>query len=81
MRPTCDRGQIDDAMRNEHKFQGVSRIDADNAEMISASQGLRSDDGQRIIAFNLGMALEDVATATGILRRARERGIGVALAP
>ena len=77
---TDDRGQIEDARAREGKFLGVTRIDADNAEMIAAGKGLRENDRQRILAFNLGIALEDVATAAEALRRARERGIGVRLA-
>ena len=76
---TDDRGQIEDARAREGKFRGVTRIDADNAEMIAAGKGLREDEGQRILAFNLGIALEDVATAAEALRRARERGIGIRL--
>jgi ornithine cyclodeaminase/alanine dehydrogenase-like protein (mu-crystallin family) len=33
------------------------------------------------MAFNLGIALEDVATAAHCLRLARERAVGTALAP
>ena len=76
---TDDRGQIEDARAREGKFLGVTRIDADNAEMIAAGKGLRENDRQRILAFNLGIALEDVATAAEALRRARERGIGIRL--
>ena len=76
---TDDRGQIEDAREREGKFLGVTRIDADNAEMIAAGKGLRENDRQRILAFNLGIALEDVATAAEALHRARERGIGIRL--
>ena len=76
---TDDRGQIEDAREREGKFLGVTRIDADNAEMIAAGKGRRENDRQRILAFNLGIALEDVATAAEALRRARERGIGIRL--
>ena len=68
---TDDRGQIEDARDREGKFLGVTRIDADNAEMIAAGTGLRENDRQRILAFNLGIALEDVATAAEALHRAR----------
>ena len=76
---TDDRGQIEDARRHEGKFAGVTRIDADNAEMIADGRGLRTTDTQRILAFNLGIALEDVATAAEILRRARATGAGTVL--
>lgn len=76
---TDDRGQIEDARRHEGKFTGVTRIDADNAEMIAEGRGLRTTDTQRILAFNLGIALEDVATAAEILRRARAADAGTVL--
>ena len=76
---TDDRGQIEDARVREGKFRGVTRIDADNGELIAHGAGRRSNDRQRILAFNLGIALEDVATAAEALRRAKERGIGIRL--
>lgn len=76
---TDDRGQIEDARIHEGKFQGVSRIDADNAELIAHGKGRRENDTQRILAFNLGIALEDVATAAEIYRRAEESDAGVVL--
>lgn len=77
---TDDYGQIEDAREKEGKFLGVERIDTDNAELIAHGKGRRETDEQRILAFNLGIALEDVATAAEILRRANEKGIGVKLA-
>ena len=47
--------------------------------MIVQGRGRRENDRQRILAFNLGIALEDVATAAEALRRASERGIGIRL--
>lgn len=76
---TDDRDQIDEARRSEGKFAGVQRIDADLAELVEHGRGLRRSDRQRILAFNLGIALEDVATAAELYRRAVERGVGVAL--
>ncbi len=78
---TDDREQIEDARINEGKFTGVTRIDADNGEMIAAGKGLRQTCDQRIMAFNLGIALEDLAVAVEILRRAREKGLGTRLSP
>ena len=78
---TDDRGQIEDARLHEGKFTGVDRIDADLGELIADGSGRRTDDGQRILAFNLGIALEDVATAAEIYRRARQSGAGTRLRP
>jgi ornithine cyclodeaminase/alanine dehydrogenase len=76
---TDDQGQIEDARQQQGKFPGVTRIDTEVAELIAHAKGRRQDDQQRILAFNLGIALEDVATAAEILRLAEEQGIGVKL--
>jgi ornithine cyclodeaminase/alanine dehydrogenase-like protein (mu-crystallin family) len=78
---TDDHDQIKDARDKEHKFLGVDRIDADLAAVIATGKGRRSNNDERIIAFNLGIALEDVATAAEILRRAQDKGIGIQLDP
>lgn len=78
---TDDRGQIEDARVNEGKFTGVSRLDADIGEMIASGKGLRQSDDQRIMVFNLGIALEDLATASEVFKRAREIGVGISLGP
>lgn len=76
---TDDRGQIEDARINEGKFLGVTRIDADNAELVTHGMGKREYEDQRVLAFNLGIALEDVATAAEIYRRAEQSNIGILL--
>lgn len=73
---TDDEGQIEDARRNEGKFPGVSRIDATLADLVSRDAGRRTSREQRILVFNLGIALEDLATAIEILRRAESTGAG-----
>jgi len=76
---TDDRGQIEDARRNEGKFPGVTRIDATVADLVAHRTGRRTSDDQRILAFNLGIALEDLATGIEILRRAEQSGSGTLL--
>ena len=76
---TDDRGQIEDARKNEGKFSSVTRVDADNAELIAHGKGRRTHDNQRILAFNLGIALEDVVTAAEIYRRAEATNAGTLL--
>jgi len=76
---TDDRGQIEDARVHEGKFTGVTRIDAELAEIISAKRPGRLNNQQRILVFNLGIALEDLVTAIELLGRARARNIGVLL--
>ena len=78
---TDDYEQLDDARKKEGKFLGVNRIDADNAQMIAYGMAIRENEKQRILAFNLGIALEDVATAAEVLRQANKKAIGVLLEP
>jgi ornithine cyclodeaminase/alanine dehydrogenase-like protein (mu-crystallin family) len=76
---TDDRGQIEDARKNEGKFSGVHRVDAELGELICFGTGARSSERQRILVFNLGIALEDLATAAEVLKRAEQMGIGTTL--
>ena len=76
---TDDRGQIEDARRNEGKFPGVTRLDSTVAELVTHGRGARTSDEQRILVFNLGIALEDLATAIEILRRSERADVGTML--
>jgi len=78
---TDDYDQLDDARVNEGKFLGVNKIDADNAQMIANGVAIRQNEKQRILAFNLGIALEDLATASEVLRVANDQEIGILLEP
>ena len=76
---TDDRAQIEDARRNEGKFPGVTRLDSTVAELVTHGKGARTSDEQRILVFNLGIALEDLATAIEILRRCERADVGTVL--
>jgi len=76
---TDDRGQIEDARQREGKFTGVTRIDAELADLLTTGQGRRTKEDQRILVFNLGIALEDLATGVEILNRARKKKVGTLL--
>ena len=76
---TDDYRQIEDARRNEGKFPGVTRVDSTIAELVAHGKGMRTSDEQRIMVFNLGIALEDLATAIEILNRAEHAGTGTVL--
>lgn len=49
---------------------------ADLGEIVAGRRPGRERDEERTIAINLGLALDDIAVAPEIARRARERGIG-----
>ncbi len=76
---TDDYGQIEDARRNEGKFPAVTRVDATVAELVAHGKGARTSDAQRIMVFNLGIALEDLAVAVEALNRAERSGVGTML--
>ena len=76
---TDDYGQIEDARRNEGKFPGVTRVDSTVADLVAHGKGARTSDEQRILVFNLGIALEDLATAIEILNRAEQADVGTLL--
>lgn len=78
---TDDREQVEDARVNEGKFTGVERLDTDLAELVAHGRGRRGSDDQRILSFNLGIALEDLATGAELYRLALEKGAGVRLRP
>ena len=76
---TDDRDQLADEQGKGH-FKGVDRIDADLSEMLHANQGVRTSPEQRILGYNLGIALEDLAVAAELYKRAVARGVGTKLA-
>lgn len=76
---TDDYGQIEDARLNEGKFPAVDRVDSTVADLVAHGKGARTSDRQRILVFNLGIALEDLATAVEALNRAERSGVGTML--
>ena len=57
----------------------MTRVDSTVAELVAHGKGRRTSDEQRILVFNLGIALEDLATAIEILKRAEEVETGTLL--
>ena len=57
-------------------FQNIPPVYADVAELVTGRKPGRETPEERTIACNLGLALEDLATAPLIYRRALEQGIG-----
>jgi ornithine cyclodeaminase/alanine dehydrogenase len=60
-------------------FQHVPPIHAELAELVTGSKPGRETAQERTIACNLGLALEDMAVAPLVLKRAKELGIGTRL--
>jgi ornithine cyclodeaminase/alanine dehydrogenase-like protein (mu-crystallin family) len=57
-------------------FQHTPDPYADLGELVSGMKAGRERENERTMSINLGLALDDMAVAPEIYRRARERGIG-----
>jgi len=57
-------------------FQHTPDPYADLGELVAGLKPGRQQDSERTIAINLGLALDDMAVAPEIYRRARSRGLG-----
>ena len=57
-------------------FAAIPPVYADLGEIVAGFKPGRESDGERTMACNLGLAMDDMATAPIIYRRAREMGIG-----
>jgi len=73
-----DQGQIDH-LKETGLFQGVQHVDAEIGDVITGKSPGRTGERQRILAFNLGLAIEDLPTAMEIYRRAAEKKKGTKL--
>lgn len=76
---TDDRGQMD-YYRTVGYFRDTPQPYADLGEIVAGKKPGRESDSERTVAVNLGLALDDMATAPLIYRLAIERGIGTTLA-
>lgn len=77
----ADKFCTDDVPQLEHYreigyFQDIPPIYADLGELVTGRKPGREMDRERTMACNLGLALDDMATAPLIYRRAVEKGIG-----
>ena len=80
----ADKFCTDDVPQLEHYrrvgyFQNLPPIHADLGELVTGRKTGRQTPAERTFACNLGLALEDVATAPLIYRRALEKGVGTRL--
>src|SRR5262245_40872334 len=60
-------------------FQRIPEVDADLGEVVAGLKDGRRNDRERLLCMNLGLALEDMATAPLVLERALEKGLGTRL--
>ena len=67
--------------RKEGYFQTTPQPYADLGDIAAGKKPGRENYKERTIAINLGCALEDMAVAIQISKRARKKGIGVELPP
>ena len=61
-------------------FQDVPPLHADLGELVAGKKAGREAATERNIACNLGLALDDMAVAPTLYKRALEMGIGTWLA-
>jgi hypothetical protein len=71
----------DDVPQLEHYrdigyFRDIPPICADLGELVAGTKPGREREDEFTVACNLGIALDDMATAPLVLRRARDRGLG-----
>jgi len=76
---TDDHAQMD-YYRESGYFRSTPRPYADLGEIASGKKHGRQKEEDRIICINLGLALDDMATAILIYNKAIEKGIGKVLA-
>jgi len=57
-------------------FQDIPNVYADLGELATGKKLGRESDSERTMSMNLGLAIEDMATATKIYEKAKSKGIG-----
>ena len=75
---TDDVAQMD-YYRTVGYFKETPRPYADLGEVVAGKKKGRENDDERCIAINLGIALDDMAVAPLIYKKAKEKGIGTEL--
>jgi ornithine cyclodeaminase/alanine dehydrogenase len=77
---TDDVGQLT-YYRAQGYFRDAPHTAVDLGEIVAKKKPGRTDPRQRIIAMNLGIALEDMAVGAKLYGRALEKGLGTMLEP
>lgn len=60
-------------------FRNIPPVHADLGELVTGRKKGRETPGERTMTANLGLAIDDMAVAPLIYRRAREKGLGTVL--
>ena len=75
---TDDRGQIEH-LKEYGLFLGVPKLDGELADVVAGTLRGRESPDERILCFNLGIAIEDLVTAVDLYRRALAQSAGTRL--
>jgi len=57
-------------------FRDIPNVHADLGELVTGKKSGRENDFERTMSMNLGLAIEDIATAIRIYEKAKSKGIG-----
>jgi len=60
-------------------FLSIPRVYADLAEIVGGKKSGRESPNERIMCMNLGLAIEDMATAILVYEKAKSQGVGTTL--
>lgn len=75
---TDDRGQIEH-LKEYGLFLGVPRLDGELADVAVGRLAARTSAKDRVLCFNLGIAVEDLVTAIDVYRNAVKENVGTYL--
>jgi ornithine cyclodeaminase/alanine dehydrogenase-like protein (mu-crystallin family) len=75
---TDDREQLA-YYKSQGYFSNIPRVHADLGEIVSGKKIGRENFKERIMSMNLGLAIEDIATAKLIHKKAKRLGVGTRL--
>ena len=72
---TADIGQLE-YYKTVGYFSGIPQVHADLGELVTGKKKGRTSSDERTMSMNLGVAIEDMATAISIYEKAKKKGIG-----
>jgi ornithine cyclodeaminase/alanine dehydrogenase-like protein (mu-crystallin family) len=75
---TDDRGQIEH-LKEYGLFLGLPRLDGELGDLAVKTLGGRKSPKDKVLCFNLGIAVEDLVTAVNIYRKAVDKKVGTTL--